>query len=244
MSAREHLLDLLDQAEALVKVNQSADTVKEITSLYSKLRNLQRHMSINPVEWVIAVKTIAQIAKRYNDLLSRLVYDTFKSGDAIDMRRAHKAMLRDLAPQAYLEGLNEGGIAEADMDDDDRAHMDEAVSDWLAGQVEYVNQFAADTVAARGDKDKQNAILDRLTMWVDSLRELGALGKAWALQSEMGQWTLSTEVKMHTPDCVALSKLKAHRLAWFTERGYIPGSDRHIGCKCSIISVKTGERLL
>lgn len=204
-------------------------------------------------EWLAAhegvtIKTIGQVVTKYDDQLTNAVYDVWNgNSSAIDLRRAHKAMLKDFAPQVYEEGMREGGIDE--IDDEDQADMDEAVNDWLGCQFEHINQFAKDVEAAKSDKDGRAPILDRVAMWVDSLRSLGDLGKAYALKNERGQWILG-ETEQHCNTCLKLSQMKPHRLSWFTDRGYIPrqnGSDTlDCGgwlCDCSIVN-KKGDQLL
>lgn len=201
-------------------------------------------------EWLAsqsAFKTIGQVVTRYDDRLTNAVYDVWNShSSAVDLRRAHKALLKQFAPMIYEEGMREGGIDE--IDDEDQAAMDEAVGDWLSSQVEFVNSFAKDVDAARANKDERPKVVDRVALWVDSLRSLGDLGKAYALKNEKGTWIMGdTE---HCDTCLKLSKMKSHRVSWFVERGYIPrqnGSDTlECGgwkCDCSIVN-KRGEQLL
>jgi len=208
--ARTNLLNLLDQAEALV------------------------------TDWQITTKTIGQIINSYRDQLTNLVYDVFNgNSDPIDFRRAHKALLREDAPQAYIEGLREGGIDE--LDDDDKAAMDEKVNDWLSEQVTFVNDFAKAIGEARKDKTQRQAILDRVVLWVDSLRSLGELGRAYALGNVKADWQLGDR-NTHTEDCIALSKRPAHRVSWWIERGHTPPI--HLGCGCRLRNVKTNETIM
>jgi hypothetical protein len=126
--------------------------------------------------------------------------------------------------------------------------MSEAVDDWLGPQLSFVNDFAKAIGVAKKDKAQRDAILGRVDQWVDSLRTLGDLGKAYATQNEKGTWIMGdTE---HCVTCEKLSRLKPHRLKWFIDRGYIPrenGSDtldcHGFNCLCSIQNAK-GEVLL
>lgn len=221
-AVKQSLADLLDQAEALVTARLSA----------------------------ITVKSINQIVTQYSDQLTNAVYDVFNGhSDAVDMRRAHKAMLRNYAEEAYKEGLREGGIDADELDEEDQAQLDETVGDWLGGQLEHVNDFSKAIGEARKDKDLRPAIIDRIDQWVDSLRTLGDLGRAYALQNEKGQWTLGA-TEQHCETCLKLSGMKPHRVSWFTDRGYIPGENGsetlECGgwkCDCAIVG-KKGDRLL
>ena len=56
-------------------------------------------------------RTISQVVTTYRDQLTNFTHETLNgSMDAVDMRRAHTALVRQLGPQAYYEGLREGGI--------------------------------------------------------------------------------------------------------------------------------------
>lgn len=198
----------------------------------------------------VTLKTIGQVVTQYDDKLTNAVYDVWNGhSSAVDLRRAHKAMLKQFAPMIYLEGMHEGGIKEDDIDEKDQADLDEAVNDWLSKQVDFVNAFAKDAEAARRNKDERPKILDRVGMWVDSLRSLGDLGKAYALKNERGQWILG-ETEQHCDTCKYLAGLKPHRVSWFVERGYIPrqnGSGKlDCGgwkCDCSVVN-NNGDQLL
>lgn len=191
---------------------------------------------------LVGLKTIGQITRQYNDQLTNAVYDVFNgNSDAIDLRRAHKALLREFAFQVYDEGLHEGGITDADLDDEDKAVRGEAVFDWLTNQTEFVNDFAKAVAEARKDKDKRPAILDRVSMWVDSLRTLGDQGRAYALRNVRAKWYLGDR-QNHTPDCIDLSKKAAHRVSWWTERGYTPPI--HLGCGCRLADAKSGDVIM
>lgn len=179
---------------------------------------------------LIGLKTIGQVVTQYTDELTNAVYDVWNGhSDPIDLRRAHKAMLRSYAPQAYAEGMREGGVDE--IDEEDQAALDEAVSDWLATQLPHVNDFAAAVGAAHKDKTQRPAIIDRVSMWADSLRSLGDMGRAYALANEKVQWTLGA-TEEHCTTCLYLAGLKPHRISWFIDRGYIPrqNGNEHLEC--------------
>lgn len=192
-----------------------------------------------------SIKTIGQIVKRYDDQLTRLVHDTFRTHDALDMRRAHKALLRDYAEQVFIEGMNEGGTNETDIDDEDRSYIAEAIQDWLAGQLPHVNAFAAATALAI-DAVLQAAILSRVEMWVNALRDFGSAGKAYAQANVKGQWVLG-KTEEHCTDCLRYSQMKPHRLSWFLERKMPRSPDlacKGFHCDCDIIDPKTKASLL
>lgn len=188
------------------------------------------------IDLEVGTKTIGQVVTRYRDGLLSLVYETFNHRmDAVDMRRDMKALIRELAPDALTEGWREGGLTEDMIEDEDQQWFDEGVADWIADQVQYVNDFAKATYDAGDDKDARQQILSRVDLWVDALRRLGELGKAYALKSEKAYWALGDRAT-HTPDCVKLSQGKPHRVQWFIDKGYAPPI--HFNCGCSIRSAK------
>ena len=189
----------------------------------------------------IALKDIiGRVVSDYQDKLTNLVYDVWNGhSDAIDLRRAQKALLREYAPRAYVEGMRDGGIDEPD--DDDKAVADEKVSDWLSAQVEFVNDFAKAVGEARKDKEQRKSILDRVGMWADSLRALSELGRAYAMGNVKAEWRLGDRAT-HTQDCIDFSRLKPHRVTWWTERGRTPPI--HLGCGCALVDVKSGETIM
>jgi len=184
----------------------------------------------------LRLKSINQIVTQYKDGLNSLVYETFNHRrDAVDMRRKMKALIRQLAPAAIVEGWREGGLTEDMVEDEDQQWADEGVADWIAEQVQYVNDFAKAAYEAGTDKEARQAILDRVDLWVEAMRRLGELGKAYALKSEKAYWKLGDR-QTHTPDCVKLSQGKPHRVQWFIDHGHAPPI--HFGCGCSIRTVK------
>lgn len=164
-----------------------------------------------------ALKTIGQIVKQYDDTLTRLVYDTFRTGDAVDMRRAHRAMMKDLGLKSYQEGMREGGIN--DPDEEDTQTANDALDEWTSSQFEFVNQFAKDTAAAKKDRDKRAAILARIELWVDSLRNFGEAGKMYALGNIM--LTFDGDDGMESCDDCQRYKGQRHRRDWWAKRGLL-----------------------
>lgn len=190
-------------------------------------------------------RTISQVVGSYRDQLTNFVYETLNgSMDGLDLRRAHREMIRRLGPSAYIEGLREGGIPQEEMDADDKA----AIQEWMTEQSLHVNQFAADAVAARGDEGKRSAILARVEMWVNAMQTIGGMGLMSAKKNQAGTWRLGA-TELHCKTCNGLNG-KRHRLSWFSSRGLIPrepGSTtlmcKGYNCLCSI-SDDEGKRIL
>jgi hypothetical protein len=165
----------------------------------------------------IAEKSINEIIRRYTDQLTNLIYDTFRTGDAVDLRRSHKALLRDVAPLAYIEGMREGGINEPDAED--QQVLDETAANWLADQREFIDSFAKDVAAAKTDKEKRPAILARIEAWVSSLRNFGEAGKLYAL----GNIFLTFDGEDGKESCEDCQRLKGqrHKRNWWSDRNLL-----------------------
>jgi len=195
----------------------------------------------------VRTKTISQITREYEDALDRFVRDVLqRGGGEVDFRRSHKALIRSVAPRAYVEGMREAGGSEDDLDDDDQA----VIETWTDEQVGYVDAFASDIRAASlsdAPEDAAVSILARVPVWVKSLEILGALGKASFLENRPGTWQYGDT--KHCGTCLKLNGQR-HRLKWFTSRGYIPrqpGSEtldcKGFKCQCRIVD-DNGEQLL
>ena len=221
------------------------DTTQARQSLAAALARASDYLASRMGAADIEVKTIGQIVKRYGDQLSNMVYDVFNgNSDPVDFRRAHKALLREVAPQVYSEGMNEGGIAEDAQDEEDKAAMSEAVDDWLGSQLSFVNDFSKAIGEARKDKEQRPAILDRVEMWVNSLRDFGSQGKAYANGNEKGTWILGDAE--HCKSCLRYAAMKPHRMSWWLARDLPRSSDLECGgfnCACDIVDSE-GNSLL
>lgn len=170
-------------------------------------------------------KTIGQIVKQYDDQLTRLVYETFRTGDAVDMRRAHRAMLKDFGLKVYVEGMREGGNTEPDAEDMKTAA--DVLDDWYISQSEHVNQFAKDAAAAKRDPKLRPAVLDRVPLWIDSLRNFGEAGKL----AELGNIMLTFDGDDGEESCDDCQRYKGqrHRRNWWAKRGLLErnGNDNY-----------------
>jgi hypothetical protein len=193
-----------------------------------------------------AQKSVNEVTREYDDTLTRFCFDVLLGGDAVDFRRSHKALLRALAPEAYAEGLREGGVDADEQDDDDRA----TVSGWVDEQVSHVNDFAAWLAGGepRNSEDKRRELGERVGLWVQSLESLGSMGRASAKANQMGTWRRKGD-KDSCDTCVELDGQR-HRLKWFLKHNYIPrqpGSEslecKGYECECGVYA-DGGERIL
>jgi hypothetical protein len=193
-----------------------------------------------------AHKSVNEVTRDYDATLTRFAFDVLNgNSDAVDFRRSHKALIRSLALDAYVEGLREGGVSADEMDDEDHA----AVRAWIDEQAAHVNDFAAWLAGGepRNSEAKRRELAERVALWVQALDNLGGLGRAAALANTMCTWRVGdTE---HCDTCRELDGAR-HRLKWFTSKGYIPrevGSDTlecgGYNCMCQLVNEK-GERVL
>ena len=177
----------------------------------------------------VEVKTIAQVVTGYANRLTTLVNQTMRTGDYIEQRRAHKALLKNVARDVYRDGLREGGIEPRDETPEDKAATEEAIDDWLASQFEYVNQFAKDAAEAKKDKTKRAAILSRVDDWLVALRNFGEAGRLAALGNIM--LTFDGDDGSESCDECQHYKGQRHRRNWWAERDLLRrnGND-NFGC--------------
>lgn len=205
---------------------------------------------------LIGIKSVKDVLDTYRENLVRWTADAIDRGtmSELDLRRAHRALLRTLALPAYLEGMREGGIEnpEEHLEDEDR----EIVEGWLAEQLQHVNGYAKAVLAAtllvglEREHARDSIFGDRLPLWIRSMESLAGRGFASARANELGEWVLGA-TEEHCSTCLRLSSGAPHRLSWYIKRGYIPqepGSPTlECGgwrCDCEIRSARTGQTLL
>jgi len=167
----------------------------------------------------IRTKTIAQVARDYEDALDRFVRDVLQHGGGeVDFRRSHKALIRSIAESAYIEGMREAGGSKDDLDGEDIL----AIETWKDNQVGYVDAFAADIRAASlsdAPEGAAAAILARVPVWVASLRNLGDMGRLSAL----GNVNLTMDGPDGKESCVECQTYKGqrHTKKWWERRGLL-----------------------
>lgn len=201
-----------------------------------------------------AAKSVAGFVADYNVTLTEWMVDVWSGAmGEIDFRRAHTALIRSDAEAVYLEGMVEAGLTEAEaavsLDDADK----KKINDWIAAQLEHVNQFARDVLAVRkefgNDPAKQFAAFERAKLWAAAEDTLGALGRASVGgPRQMVTWRLG-QTEQHCETCADLNGQR-HRLDWFTSRNYIPRENGSTTlacggwrCDCGLFS-DAGEQVL
>lgn len=180
-------------------------------------------------------RSIGQVVKDYRDSLTNLVYNAWnrignKQTSAGVMQTAfrteHKRLIARIAPDAYGEGLREGGVPLEDMDDADKR----AVAAWVTEQSSFVNEFAKAVVEAGADNTQRDSILARVDTWASSVESLGSQGVMSAKANKVGTWRLG-KTERHCRTCAGLHG-KRHRLVWFKERGLIPRQPGNEALEC------------
>ena len=191
-------------------------------------------------------RSVNEVVTNYRDRLTRWVYEAMTGKmDVTDLRRAHKALIRSTARDAYFEGMREGGVASPadDATDKDAA----AIKEWVTAQVGHVDGFAQAAVDVFNDESKRPAVLSRVDLWADSVSGLGNTGLLSAKSDRPAVWHLGP-TETHCSECAALDG-KRHRVSWFLNKGYLPHTppNAQLGCdgwgECFISDAVTGERI-
>jgi hypothetical protein len=162
------------------------------------------------------IKTISSIVNGYISRLTAIVKAALRSGDAIEMRRAHKQLLKNAAADVYRDGLREGGIEPKDESPEDKAATAEAIDNWLTAQFDFVSQYSKDAASGRKDKTIRDVILARVDQWGISLQNFGEAGRLAAL----GNIPLTLDGEDGTESCDQCQEYKGqrHRRNWWAER--------------------------
>jgi hypothetical protein len=82
-----------------------------------------------------------------------------------------------------------------------------------------VNQFAKDAAAAKRDPDLRPAVLARIPLWVDSMRNFGEAGKLYALGNIM--LTFDGDDGAESCDDCQRYKKQRHSRNWWADRGLL-----------------------
>lgn len=203
------------------------------------------------VERLATYKAINEVLREYENALTRYVIDAANGNmSAGEMSRAHKALIRRLAPAAYDEGLREGGVSDPESERDDQD--DSTIDAWTSEQSGFTLDFAkaaADVSKLKGDAktEARRILLERVDDWVHALRTLANKGFASAQANMTVTWEFGDAD--HCDKCSELNG-KTRRLKWFTDRAYYPqepGSqtlDCHgFNCQCRLVDSK-GRQVL
>lgn len=174
------------------------------------------------------VETRAMFIRDFSDLLRG------RLSDEVSGRRFStvlRAQLHRLGAQAFRDGLQAGGVAVSELDQEDR----QVIADWTANQGVYVSGLVAE-IRERGLS--QSIIGLRAEMWANkSLREIYSAGLTSAQRNGMMKWVLGPTEK-HCKDCPRLNG-QVHRARDWEKRGLFPGCDKTeckgFNCLCQLV---------
>jgi len=144
--------------------------------------------------------------------------------------------LKDNGTLAYLDGMEEGGIASPELDTDDRA----TILAWLSGQSTFTTHFSKE-VFTKGLSELQ--VAQRAGAWVEnSLGEIRLKGLMSVKRNALFKWVMDPTAE-HCGSCVKLNG-HVHRLKDWMRYNIRPKSPALIcwgGCKCTFAETK-GEK--
>jgi hypothetical protein len=192
------------------------------------------------------IKRMTQSITLYRESLAMIAQDIYNSNTNLkDARSSMRGLITDTAPMMFEDGFNRGGATIDEMDDVERAFL----QDWISTQKSFVNGFIDYCISEGLDRSRgQSGIKDRISMWVAAAQAMENQAYAFAQENQMGEWRLG-KTERHCGTCSKLDGQK-HRLKWFTSRNYIPrspGADLDCGgwrCDCGIFNPLTGKKLL
>lgn len=195
-----------------------------------------------------ALKKVSGIVGDYEIELSSVVVDYFNGEASLSrVRRVFSSAPRDYARDVYVEGMSEGKLSEEDLDEDDEA----LISQWIETQIDHVDGLVEFVSSVKDVEDadratRQRAILDRVSLWVKELRDLGGRGRLRAKDGELAIWELG-DTEIHCSDCLANSRLKPKRVKWWREERGLPRSKdlacHGFNCDCTLRNPKTKRQL-
>lgn len=221
---------------------------RSLADLISLAESLGAKISPALKRKVDALKKVSAIVGDYEVDLTSAVVGYFNGEASLSrVRKVFSSAPRDYARDVYLEGMGEGGLGEEDLDEDDES----AISEWIdtqAGSVEGLVEFVSTVKSVDEDqrRDRQRAILDRVSLWVKELRDLGGRGRLRAKDGELAIWELG-DTEIHCDDCLANSRLKPKRVKWWREERGLPRAKdlacHGFNCDCTLRSPKTRRQL-
>lgn len=194
----------------------------------------------------VDVKSVRAIVGDYAVTLTTPVAAYFNGDGTLNrVRGVFNRSPKDYARDVYVEGMSEGKMDASEFDSDDQAVIDE----WLSTQAGAVNGLVdavREAGKAKGDarQGAQRGVFTRVGYWVDSLSQLGGLGRARAMDGVMVYWELG-DTETHCDSCLSHSRERPHRMKWWRERGWLPKAhDLECGgwnCDCTLRSKQNGK---
>jgi hypothetical protein len=148
------------------------------------------------------------------------------------------ALLEQYLKAAYLEGMDEHGFDESELDAQDRA----VIRTELNNQRKYVDGFADAVMDAKSENDLRPEINKRVVYWARSIEGVGMLAKSNFANNQVVTWKLGG-AEEHCQTCRDLDGQR-HRRTWFTNRGYLPRTPgakmdcKGFNCECILVEGK------
>lgn len=179
------------------------------------------------------LKAWADTRREFVDTLAKM-FQTFPSGgvrDFAQLRRRFRRLLKTLGRQAFIDGLEEGGVPADQMTTDDK----ERLAAWQADQETYLDRATNDIYPNQLSKEKAQL---RADLWANkSLSEVYYLGKVSGDKNAMLTWVLG-QTEKHCRTCLAANG-QIHRRLAYMKSGIYPRSDklecRGFHCDCALI---------
>jgi phage portal protein BeeE len=211
----------------------------EIIDRLDTCRNKQDVIrAFDTVLWAKAIKTITSYQRELRDLARGLWNESVSMGQfQTGMERAIDREFR----AAFVEGVQRGGIAVADLTDDERNRLDELVS----GEKQHIDDLSHYIYRNRKERGKFNTIRTRVDGWVARYLQVKEVGFMIAKGAEPLLWRFDPR-KEHCRSCAALNG-QVRRAKYWLESGISPKSPRlecfGIHCGCNYVVPPEGTRL-
>lgn len=181
---------------------------------------------------VISVDYKAQsVTRQYANSLTDLVERT-TSGRITARRQAsgHNTLIDEYARLAYIEGMEAGGIedAESELDSDDI----DIIDTWRDAQKDYTSEYGKACADAKGDESATDSVLERVSIWERALESLRGLGLISAKENVVGYFRLGS-TNEHCDTCRGLNGKKKRMKAW-RDSGLLPQQpgNSNFDCQC------------
>lgn len=198
-----------------------------ITAIFDQAREFVSYKAIQA--------TRIDFEDAFEDLLVRA-----RNDDATRQQFRSKlaSLLNKYGKMAFMDGLTDGGLDEAELDDDDK----DTIARMLSEQSEYVSGITDTLFKGDGVSDAQADF--KPAMWFNkSINPMYQAGLVSADKNGLYEWVYgATE---HCADCLALNGQR-HRLKEFNQRELMPQSSKleckGFQCKCKLVKVSGKPR--
>lgn len=182
-------------------------------------------------------KDIGETRQEFEDEFLLAIADT-KDGtiDAARLRSILNTVVDTLGEQAYRDGLEDGGIANAELDDDDRSTISRLTAEAKSFVSDFVDKF---------DTYSDIQLDQRPKLWANkTLQPFYDHGVAAADANGLYVWVLG-QTEDHCETCLAMAGERKRMKNWL-KGGILPKSDKlkckGFHCDCELKNVRGGAR--